>query len=62
MNSLILGAKFWILAADTRLMSYVPSVLASAVMIYVIKDLKPCDGDEYQPQLMTLLKVDQVCA
>uniref|UniRef100_A0A1J3EVF6 Cyclin-D3-2 n=1 Tax=Noccaea caerulescens TaxID=107243 RepID=A0A1J3EVF6_NOCCA len=45
--------------ADTRLMSYIPSVLASAVMIYVIKDLKPCDGDEYQPQLMTLLKVDQ---
>ncbi|XP_010464289.1 PREDICTED: cyclin-D3-2-like [Camelina sativa] len=45
--------------ADTRFMSYVPSVIATAIMIYVIKDLKPCDEVEYQSQLLTLLKVDQ---
>ncbi|VVB18223.1 unnamed protein product [Arabis nemorensis] len=46
--------------ADTRFMSYIPSVLATAIMIYVIKDLKPCEEElEYQSQLMTLLKVNK---
>ncbi|KAJ4890998.1 Cyclin-D3-2 [Raphanus sativus] len=45
--------------ADTKFMSYVPSVLATAIMIYAIKDLKPCEQVEYQSQLMTLLKVNQ---
>ncbi|ESQ31209.1 hypothetical protein EUTSA_v10004441mg [Eutrema salsugineum] len=45
--------------ADARFMSYIPSVLATAIMIYVIKDLKPCEEVEYQSQLMTLLKVNQ---
>ncbi|KAJ0239096.1 Cyclin-D3-2 [Hirschfeldia incana] len=45
--------------SDTRFMSYVPSVLATAIMIYVIKDLKPCEQVEYQSQLTTLLKVNQ---
>ncbi|KAG2327219.1 hypothetical protein Bca52824_009947 [Brassica carinata] len=45
--------------ADTRFMSYIPSVLATAIMIHVIKDLKPCEQVEYQSQLMTLLKVNQ---
>ncbi|KAL1196504.1 Cyclin-D3-2 [Cardamine amara subsp. amara] len=45
--------------ADTRFMSYIPSVLATAIMIYVIKDLKTCDEVEYQSQLMTLLKVNK---
>ncbi|KAF3598010.1 hypothetical protein DY000_02024072 [Brassica cretica] len=46
-------------ATDTRFMSYVPSVLATAIMIHVIKGLKPCEQVEYQSQLMTLLKVNQ---
>lgn len=45
--------------ADTRFMSYIPSVLATAIMIHVVKDLKPCEQVEYQSQLMTLLKVNQ---
>ncbi|EOA13561.1 hypothetical protein CARUB_v10026622mg [Capsella rubella] len=45
--------------ADTRFMSYIPSVLATAIMIYVIKELKPCDQVEYQSQILTLLKVNQ---
>lgn len=39
-----------------------PFCLATAIMIYVIKDLKPCEEDDYQSQLMTLLKVNKVCA
>nr|VDC74823.1 unnamed protein product [Brassica rapa] len=41
-------------------MSYIPSVFATAIMIHVIKDLKPREQVEYQShQLMTLLKVNQ---
>ncbi|KFK28418.1 hypothetical protein AALP_AA8G512200 [Arabis alpina] len=47
------------IVADTRFLCYVPSVLATAVMIYVIKDLKQCEEVEYQSQLMTLLKVNK---
>ncbi|KAF8049141.1 hypothetical protein N665_2285s0008 [Sinapis alba] len=47
------------IVADTRFMSYIPSVLATAIMIHVIKDLKPCEQVEYQSQLMTLLNVNQ---
>ncbi|XP_010558895.2 PREDICTED: LOW QUALITY PROTEIN: cyclin-D3-2 [Tarenaya hassleriana] len=44
---------------DSRFMSYTPSVLATAIMIYVMKEFKPCDEAEYQSQLMNLLKVSQ---
>ncbi|XP_010550351.1 PREDICTED: cyclin-D3-2-like [Tarenaya hassleriana] len=44
---------------DTRFMRYTSSVLATAIMIYVMKDFKPCDEAEHQSQLMSLLKVDQ---
>ncbi|KAF2544174.1 hypothetical protein F2Q70_00034850 [Brassica cretica] len=38
----------------------IPSVFATAIMIHVIKDLKPREQVEYQShQLMTLLKVNQ---
>ncbi|ESQ45518.1 hypothetical protein EUTSA_v10010471mg [Eutrema salsugineum] len=43
---------------DSRFLSYSPSVLATAIMVSVIRDLKTCDEAEYEYQLMTLLKVD----
>ncbi|CAN6921468.1 hypothetical protein HID58_041435 [Brassica napus] len=57
----IIGAKIIeSLVTDTRFMSYIPSVFATAIMIHVIKDLKPREQVEYQShQLMTLLKVNQ---
>ncbi|KAF8048735.1 hypothetical protein N665_2421s0004 [Sinapis alba] len=39
---------------DSRFLSYSPSVLATAIMVSVVKDFKLCD----ESQLMTLLKVD----
>ncbi|CAD5336095.1 unnamed protein product [Arabidopsis thaliana] len=45
--------------ADTRFMRYFPSVLATAIMILVFEELKPCDEVEYQSQITTLLKVNQ---
>lgn len=43
-------------------MSYNSSVLATAIMVSVIRDFKTCDeADEYESQLMTLLKVNKVC-
>lgn len=43
---------------DSRFLSYSPSVLATAIMVSVVRDFKTCDEAEYESQLMTLLKVD----
>ncbi|CAN8254814.1 unnamed protein product [Cochlearia groenlandica] len=44
---------------DSRFMSFSPSVLATAIMVSVVRDLKTCEDEaEYETQLMTLLKVD----
>uniref|UniRef100_A0A1J3FS24 Cyclin-D3-3 n=1 Tax=Noccaea caerulescens TaxID=107243 RepID=A0A1J3FS24_NOCCA len=43
---------------DSRSLSYSPSVLATAIMVSVIRDFKSCDEAGYESQLMTLLKVD----
>ncbi|KAG2311626.1 hypothetical protein Bca4012_026086 [Brassica carinata] len=43
---------------DSRFLSYSPSVLATAIMVSVVRDFKMCDEAEYESQLMTLLKVD----
>ncbi|KAF8082677.1 hypothetical protein N665_0812s0007 [Sinapis alba] len=43
---------------DSRFLSYSPSVLATAIMVSVVRDFKTCDEAEYEFQLMTLLKVD----
>ncbi|KAJ0248843.1 Cyclin-D3-3 [Hirschfeldia incana] len=43
---------------DSRFLSYSPSVLATAIMVSVVRDFKSCDEVEYESQLMTLLKVD----
>lgn len=59
----VVDAKFSVLGffSDSRFLSFSPSVLATAIMVSVIRDLKMCDEAVYQSQLMTLLKVDSVC-
>ncbi|KAJ0253699.1 Cyclin-D3-3 [Hirschfeldia incana] len=44
--------------SDSRFVSYNPSVLATAIMVSVLRGFKACDESEYESQLMTLLKVD----
>ncbi|KAL6527377.1 hypothetical protein OROGR_016467 [Orobanche gracilis] len=41
--------------SDCRFMCYMPSALATAVMAYVISNLEPCIGVEYQDQLLGVL-------
>ncbi|KAL3525659.1 hypothetical protein ACH5RR_014031 [Cinchona calisaya] len=43
--------------ADARLVHYLPSVVATATMLIVIKEFDPCRLIEYQNQLMDALKV-----
>ncbi|CAL1380737.1 unnamed protein product [Linum trigynum] len=45
--------------ADSRFMSYLPSTLATAIMLHVIKEVEPCNETEYQNQLMSLLKISE---
>ncbi|KAE7999652.1 hypothetical protein FH972_004058 [Carpinus fangiana] len=45
--------------ADPSVMSYVPSVLATATMLRVIEDIEPYNPLEYQNQLMSVLKVSK---
>lgn len=42
-------------------MSYLPSTLAAAAMIHVIKEIEPFNATEYIDQLMGLLKINEVC-
>ncbi|KAK7352443.1 hypothetical protein VNO80_17865 [Phaseolus coccineus] len=44
---------------DWRLMGYLPSELASATMMHVVKSVKPCLEGEYQRQLLGILGFDQ---
>ncbi|XVF15499.1 hypothetical protein REPUB_Repub09cG0159100 [Reevesia pubescens] len=44
------------LIADSRFMVYIPSVLAAATMLHVIKEVEPCHYLEYQKQLIGVLK------
>ena len=43
-------------------MSYLPSVLATAIMLYVIEEVGPGNPVEYQNQLMAMLKLSEVLA
>jgi cyclin D3 len=44
--------------SDSRvMMSYLPSTLAAATMIHVIKEIEPFNSTEYIDQLMSLLKI-----
>ncbi|MBA0812529.1 hypothetical protein Gohar_026495 [Gossypium harknessii] len=45
-----------ILIADSKFMLYMPSILAAATMLYVIKEIEPCHYLEYRKQLLRVLK------
>nr|KJB17974.1 hypothetical protein B456_003G027100 [Gossypium raimondii] len=45
---------------DSRFMLYIPSILAAATMLHVIKDIEPCHYLEYQKQLIGVLKICEV--
>ncbi|KAK7310800.1 hypothetical protein RJT34_08535 [Clitoria ternatea] len=45
--------------ADSRFMSYLPSVLATATMMHVVNIVEPCLGVEYQNQLLGILGIDK---
>nr|QYW07127.1 cyclin D3-2 [Dimocarpus longan] len=45
--------------ADSRFMLYLPSILATATMMHVIKEVEPCNHLEYQNQLMGVLKISE---
>ncbi|KAE8686029.1 Detected protein of confused Function [Hibiscus syriacus] len=42
---------------DSRFMLYVPSILAAATMLHVVKEVEPCHYLEYQKQLVGVLKI-----
>ena len=42
-------------------MLYIPSILAAAIMLHVIKEVEPCHYLEYQKQLIEVLKTCEVC-
>ncbi|XP_020230411.1 cyclin-D3-3 [Cajanus cajan] len=42
--------------ADSRVMSYLPSILAAAIMMHVIKEIEPFNATEYRIQIIGLLK------
>lgn len=47
--------------SDSRFVCYLPSILATATMMHVIKEVEPCNHLEYQNQLMEVLKISEVC-
>uniref|UniRef100_A0A6N2LM94 Cyclin C-terminal domain-containing protein n=1 Tax=Salix viminalis TaxID=40686 RepID=A0A6N2LM94_SALVM len=44
---------------DSRSVSYLPSILATATMLHVIKEVEPRNQLEYQNQLMAVLKTSE---
>ncbi|KAL3813641.1 hypothetical protein ACJIZ3_014909 [Penstemon smallii] len=44
---------------DCRFVQYLPSVIASAVMLYVIKEIEPYNAMEYQNQLTNVMKTSK---
>ncbi|GER40189.1 cyclin D3a [Striga asiatica] len=45
--------------SDCRFMCYLPSALATAIMVYVISSLEPCVFVEYQDQLLGILGINK---
>ncbi|XP_062159755.1 cyclin-D3-1-like isoform X2 [Alnus glutinosa] len=45
--------------ADSRFMSYLPSVVAAATMLHVVNTVEPCLLVEYQSQLLGILGIDK---
>ncbi|KAJ6337800.1 hypothetical protein OIU76_007476 [Salix suchowensis] len=46
-------------ALDSRSMPYLPSVMATAIMLYIIDDVEPGLAAEYQSQLLGILGIDK---
>lgn len=46
--------------ADCRFMCYLPSVIATATMLLVIRNVEPFDGVDYQTELLGILGIDKV--
>ena len=46
--------------ADSRFMSYLPSVVATATMLHVVNTVEPCLIIQYQKQLLGILGIDKV--
>ncbi|KAG2663590.1 hypothetical protein I3760_16G039100 [Carya illinoinensis] len=44
---------------DSRFMSYLPSVVATATMLHVVRSVEPCLLVEYQNQLLGILGIDK---
>ncbi|GAB2222453.1 hypothetical protein Drorol1_Dr00013674 [Drosera rotundifolia] len=47
------------LISDSRVMSYLPSVIAAAVVLHVFDSLAPSNGDEYQNEVLGILGSDK---
>ncbi|OAY35511.1 cyclin-D3-2 [Manihot esculenta] len=45
--------------ADSRFMSYLPSTLATAAMLHVIKEVEPCNRVNYQHELMSVINISE---
>ncbi|XP_057947788.1 cyclin-D3-2 [Malania oleifera] len=45
--------------ADSRIVCYPPSVIATATMLHAIKEVKPCNLVEFQNQLVGVLKISK---
>ncbi|XP_060168187.1 cyclin-D3-1 [Lycium barbarum] len=45
--------------ADCRFVRYMPSVLATAIMLHVIHQVEPCNAVDYQNQLLGVLKISK---
>ena len=48
--------------ADSRSLVYLPSVMATATMILVIKKVDPANALDYQNRLKGFLEVNEVCS
>lgn len=46
--------------SDSRFVCYLPSVLATATMLHVINEIEPFNPLEYQNQLMSVFKINEV--
>ncbi|TMX00497.1 hypothetical protein EJD97_000740 [Solanum chilense] len=44
---------------DCRFVRYMPSVLATAIMLHVIHQIEPCNAIDYQNQLLGVLKISK---
>ncbi|CAI9770268.1 unnamed protein product [Fraxinus pennsylvanica] len=44
---------------DHRLVHFLPSVIAGATMIYVTREIEPCNAMKYKNQLMDVLKISE---